>query len=69
MARLSNPRTSRALLIGSAEYTRLRALPSVRANLVGLAAALRDEYLWGLPEDNCRVLVDPASPLEVRHGD
>ena len=65
MARLSNPRTSRAVLIGSAEYTRLRALPSVRANLVGLAAALRDEYLWGLPEDNCRVLVDPASPLEV----
>jgi putative transcriptional regulator len=65
MARLADPSVSRAVLIGTARYDHLPDLPSVANNLDGLAAALADEVLWGLPTDNCRLLVDPVTPREV----
>jgi putative transcriptional regulator len=65
MPRLSDPSISRAVLIGTARYDHLPDLPSVANNLDGLAAALADEVLWGLPPENCRVLLDPVTPREV----
>ncbi|GGJ77007.1 hypothetical protein GCM10010123_03750 [Pilimelia anulata] len=65
MARLADPSASRAVLIGTARYDHLPALPAVAGNLEGLAAALRDPVLWGLPAENCRVLLDPVTPREV----
>jgi putative transcriptional regulator len=65
MPRLADPSTSRAVLIGTARYDHLPDLPSVANNLDGLAAALADEVLWGLPSENCRVLVDPVTPREI----
>lgn len=79
MPRLADPAISRAVLIGTASYEgaasydparpragdRLPDLPSVAANLDGLAAALSDEVLWGLPPENCRILLDPVTPREV----
>ncbi|HEX5741682.1 MAG TPA: YqgE/AlgH family protein [Pilimelia sp.] len=65
MARLADPSVSRAVLIGTARYDHLAALPAVTGNLEGLADALGDGLLWGLPRDNCRVLLDPVTPREV----
>lgn len=65
MPRLADPSISRAVLIGTARYDRLAELPSVANNLDGLAAALADDVLWGLPPENCRVLLDPVTPREV----
>ena len=65
MPRLADPAISRAVLIGTARYDRLPDLPSVAGNLDGLAAALSDEVLWGLPPENCRILLDPVTPREV----
>lgn len=65
MSRLSDPSISRAVLIGTARYDHLPAIPSVANNLDGLAATLADEVLWGLPPENCRILVDPVTPREV----
>jgi putative transcriptional regulator len=65
MPRLADPSISRAVLIGTAHYDHLPELPSVATNLEGLAALLADEVLWGLPPENCRMLVDPVTPREV----
>ncbi|GAA2513717.1 hypothetical protein GCM10010201_06930 [Pilimelia columellifera subsp. columellifera] len=65
MERLADPEISRAVLIGAARYDRLPGLPAVAANLDGLAEVLRDPALWGLPDDNCRLLLDPTSPRDV----
>jgi putative transcriptional regulator len=63
--RLADPNISHALLIGTAHYRHLPDLPAVANNLTGLAETLRDDYLWGLPADNCRVLLDPVNTREV----
>ncbi|GGK27876.1 hypothetical protein GCM10010124_20560 [Pilimelia terevasa] len=65
MARLADPSASRAVLIGTARYDHLPALPAVAGNLDGVGGALRDPLLWGLPADNCRLLLDPVTPREV----
>lgn len=65
MSRLADPSISRAVLIGTARYDHLPDVPSVANNLDGLAAALSDEVLWGLPRENYRILLDPVAPREV----
>ncbi|MEU5303434.1 caspase family protein [Streptomyces noursei] len=61
MTGLPDPATSRAVLLGTASYRHLDALPSVEANLRDLAATLGDATVWGLPEPHCEVVLDPGS--------
>ncbi|GGW96324.1 caspase, EACC1-associated type [Streptomyces noursei] len=60
MTGLPDPATSRAVLLGTASYRHLDALPSVEANLRDLAATLGDATVWGLPEPHCEVVLDPG---------
>src|ERR1035438_8185148 len=62
---LPDPSTSGALLIGCATYRDLEPLPAVTNNLERLNALLTSADLWGLPQRNCRVLLDPESPVGV----
>ncbi|MFJ9618731.1 caspase, EACC1-associated type [Streptomyces noursei] len=61
MTGLPDPAASRAVLLGTASYRHLDALPSVEANLRDLAATLGDATVWGLPEPHCEVVLDPGS--------
>jgi Caspase domain len=58
---LPDPAHSRAVLIGGSDYASLPTLSSVRNNLGALAAILCDPDVWGLSEDHCRVILNPAS--------
>jgi putative transcriptional regulator len=65
MIELADPRTSQVVLIGATRYDHLSALPAVANNLEDLRAALSDPRLWGLPPDNCHIVLDPADPTSV----
>ena len=61
--RLSDPQASRAVLIGVHDHTHPSDLPAIGAverNLTGLADALVDPGIWGLPPEH---LVQVAQPL------
>lgn len=64
-----NPQESRAVLIGTSRYTdpswHDRQLPAVGANLAELAAIVRDDALWGLPDEHCAVVHGPLTPAEL----
>ncbi|MCK7625930.1 caspase family protein [Streptomyces sp. RS10V-4] len=60
MAQLPDPAASRAVLLGTAAYRHLDALPAVAANLRDLAGLLGDPTVWGLPAQHCEVVLDPA---------
>ena len=64
-AELADPAASQAVLIGATTYTRLPPLPAVAGNISSLAEVLRDEALWGLPAENCHLVLDESSPREV----
>ncbi|MBQ1028366.1 caspase family protein [Micromonospora sp. C95] len=67
---LPDPHGSRAVLVGCANYTALEPLPAVERNVRRLADLLADPEVWGLPPDNCTVLIDPESAevvLEAVH--
>ncbi|MEU3716087.1 caspase, EACC1-associated type [Streptomyces californicus] len=59
MTGLPDPGASRAVLIGTASYRHLHALPAVEANLADLRAELCDATVWGLPSQHCAVVADP----------
>ena len=61
IAVLPDPRVSRALLVGVAQYRTLQNLPTVQNNLMALQEALSDPAVWGLPAGNCMVLQQPNS--------
>jgi putative AlgH/UPF0301 family transcriptional regulator len=65
VTRLSDPRQSRVVLVGSGAYAQLLPLPTVEANLNGVSDALIDPDLWGLPAPNCHLVHDPTTPQEV----
>lgn len=65
MARLADPASSRVVLIGGTRYTNLPPLPTVANNLKGLAAAVTDPALWGLPAAHCHAVRDPATPQAI----
>jgi hypothetical protein len=54
-----DPYHSQVVLIGVGTYEWLPDLPAVHNNLGGLAAALRDPGVWGVPDDRCLVVSDP----------
>ncbi|MFC7529215.1 FKBP-type peptidyl-prolyl cis-trans isomerase [Actinoplanes sp. GCM10030250] len=60
--RLPDPARSRAILVGAGYYhsDHVADVPSVRANLADLAAALTDPGLGGLAPERCTVLADPG---------
>lgn len=62
---LPDPLTSRAVLIGTSEYTHLNDLPAVANNLQALSKLLQRTDLWGLPEEHCVVVHNPASVQEM----
>ncbi|MFG2815501.1 caspase family protein [Streptomyces sp. NPDC048410] len=61
----ADPATARAVIIGVGAYTALPALPTVANNVRRMAELLCDPDLWGLPEEHCRVLLDPATEGEI----
>ncbi|MGD3108593.1 caspase, EACC1-associated type [Streptomyces sp. YGL11-2] len=61
MTGLPDPAASRAVLLGTASYHHLDALPAVEANLRDLAGTLGDATVWGLPAPHCEVVLDPGS--------
>lgn len=62
---LPDPRNSRAVLIGTSEYESLPQLEAVTANVEHLKALFSANDLWGLPPENCTVLMNCAQPTEV----
>lgn len=58
---LHDPRSSRAVLIGTHTYDHLTDLPAVADNLRALRTALTDPLIWGLPDEHCIVVEQPGS--------
>lgn len=65
MPDLSDPRASRAVLVGGSRYASLPEVPAVIRNLNGLAGVLQDPDLWGLAPEHCTVLADPDDARDV----
>ncbi|MGP4052965.1 caspase family protein [Streptomyces sp. 2A115] len=67
MTALPDPSASRAVLIGTSRYTHssLDDLPAVASNLDALAGLLRSPDVWGLPAENCIVVSNPATVVEM----
>ena len=65
MTDVANPASSQVVLIGVSAYERLVSLPAVERNVADLGELLRDVDLWGVPAENCRVLLNPATPADV----
>ncbi|MEV6583721.1 caspase family protein [Streptomyces sp. NPDC051582] len=65
MTGLPDPGASRAVLVGTAGYRHLAALPAVEANVKDLAAELCDATVWGLPAQHCTTVLDPQHPAEL----
>jgi hypothetical protein len=62
---LPDPQRSRAVLIGTSEYESLPQLEAVTANLAHLQSLFSANDLWGLPPENCTVLLNCGQPGEV----
>ncbi|MBB5874448.1 hypothetical protein F4553_007882 [Allocatelliglobosispora scoriae] len=63
--RLADPQKSRAVLIGTSAYRHMPAIPAVAKNLDTLQRLLIDSEIWGLPSENCRVVMNPATVADV----
>ncbi|MET7331684.1 YDG/SRA domain-containing protein [Nonomuraea sp. NPDC005650] len=53
------------MLLGTSRYTCMHELPAVENNLQALQELLQDETLWGLPPENCTVISNPQSSIEM----
>lgn len=65
MSDVADPALSQVVLIGVSRYADLPALPAVERNVLDLANLLQDDNLWGVPPENCRVLINPTVPGDV----
>ncbi|MEV8536107.1 caspase family protein [Streptomyces sp. NPDC051211] len=65
MTGVPDPAASRVVLIGSAGYHHLPALPAVGANVEDLAAELSDPTVWGLPEQHLTLVADPVHAADL----
>ena len=65
MSDVADPAASQVVLIGVSAYRRLSPLPAARRNVTDLRDLLQHEDLWGVPAENCQVLLDPADQAEV----
>jgi hypothetical protein len=62
---IPNTENSYAVLIGSSRYDALPGLPSVGNNVAALRRLLTDRRVWGIPAENCIVIENPSSPVEL----
>ncbi|WP_199814515.1 caspase family protein, partial [Streptomyces sp. NRRL S-104] len=62
---LPDPKKSRAILIGAAEYAHLPSIPAARRNVNALQKILTGSTSWHLPYGNCKVVHDPKTPEEL----
>ncbi|MBO2454379.1 caspase family protein [Actinomadura barringtoniae] len=60
-----DPRASRAVLIGTAEYEYLPQLPAVANNLVDMKQELTRPEVWGLAPQHCEVVLGPKDAREM----
>lgn len=62
---LPDPQESRVVLAGASTFTNeeLTQLPAVIKNLDALRELL--SRVWGLPDENCKVIADPALPQDL----
>ncbi|GAA2073566.1 caspase, EACC1-associated type [Actinomadura alba] len=60
--RLPDPAKSRVVLIGVPDYTELDPLPAVERNVHRLRELFSDSALWGLPTENCAVVLGEDNP-------
>jgi Caspase domain len=65
MAALPDPGRSRAVLIGASSYRHFEDLPTVHNNLAGFRDVLINPALGGLSADNCTVVEEPSSSLDI----
>jgi hypothetical protein len=66
---VTNPQTSRAVLIGTSHYSdpsyHTSQLPSVANNIHWLGRLLRDPEVWGLAPEHCVEVLNPESSSDV----
>ena len=62
---LADPTASQAVLVAVTGYRRMPALPATANNVATLADLLTTSDLWGLPPDNCHVVLNPPSSQVV----
>lgn len=62
---LPDPAKSSALIVGVATYAHMEPLPAVANNVSRMSELLGDPGLWGLPEANRQVVLDPAHQRDV----
>lgn len=65
--KLPDPRLSRAVLIGTSQYSveGMPGLPTVANNLAAIKEALCDHETWGLPPQNCKIIQEPTTPSQM----
>lgn len=56
---LSDPRNSRAVIVGTYQYDNLDHLPTVENNIRRLDELLRNAETWGLPSDSRSIILQP----------
>ncbi|NJP93679.1 hypothetical protein HCN51_30270 [Nonomuraea sp. FMUSA5-5] len=64
---LPDPVESRAILIGVSKFDHLAQLPAVENNLTAMREILLAPDLCGLLAENCTVVHNPSSPIELIH--
>ncbi len=65
MANPPDPATSRAVLIGVGAFDMLPGLPAVERGVRTLADLFAQQEIWGLPPENCHVVLDPRTPRQL----
>ncbi|GAA2215044.1 hypothetical protein GCM10009850_105110 [Nonomuraea monospora] len=60
-----DPSRSCCVLVGVSRYPHLGDLPAVEQNCVDLASALVDPGIWGVPWENCRMVLNPQTPRDL----
>ena len=65
MANPPDPATSRAVLIGVGAFDMLPGLPAVEKGVRTLADLFAQQEIWGLPPENCHVVLDPRTPRQL----
>ena len=65
MDELADPAASQVVLIGTSSFEHLDDLPAVGNNVTDLRGLLANPDLWGVPPENCRVLLDVSDPATI----
>jgi predicted restriction endonuclease len=63
--KLPDATSSRAVIIGTSHHKMMPSLPAVTNNVTALQGALCSQDIWGLPPQNCEVVCDPVSSIEM----